>query len=71
MKPNNKEKLRALLKIGWTCPRVSATNVKFEKVDYAEINEINHLLSKARDRQREEDFYAELSANDYYVGPND
>lgn len=75
MEPNNleinEENLRFVLNFGITHLRTDAAEVKVEKVDYAEIDEINHLLSKERDRQREEDFYAELSAKDFYVGPDD
>lgn len=67
----NEENLRFILNFGIKRFRAPAAEVKVERVDYAEIDEINHLLSKERDRQREEDFYAELSAKDFFVGPND
>lgn len=67
----NKENLKFALEFGIKRLRVDADGVKFEEADYAEIAEINHLLSEARDRQRKEDFYAELSAKDIYASSND
>ena len=67
----SKEALGFEFDFGFKSICVPCEGVVREEADYVEIEEINRQLSEERDRQREEDFYAELSAKDFYVGPDD
>lgn len=64
----SKEALGFEFDFGFESICVPCEGVVREEADYAEIAEINRQLSEERDIQREEDFYAELSASDIYAG---